>query len=157
MFRLLHRTISNCQLYHSCVSDPTVRVVQMFATIRCFVAFIFSQFPDRLRLFEVRGMQQIQGLRERWSCEQFGDFVCCELHEMDELGAGNVCSRFPQIFQESRSYLKILGAGKLIWRPFHFEDPQKLCATVQKFSRHDVLAPGIWLPLVYEMLRGSEV
>ena len=65
MFRLLHRTISNCQIYHSCVSDPTVRVAQMFATIRCFVAFTFFKFCDRLRLFEVRLMQQIQELRER--------------------------------------------------------------------------------------------
>ena len=34
--------------------------------------------------------------------------------EMDELGARNVCCGFPQIFQESRSYLKILGPRKLI-------------------------------------------
>jgi hypothetical protein len=71
---------------------------------------------------------------------------------MDKLETRNVCRRVPQVFQEPRSHLKILGAARLMWRMIHHDDPQILGATVQQFSRNGDLACGICAPLVYGML-----
>lgn len=154
MFWLLPRTIY-CQIYHFCVSDPTVRVVQMFPTIRCFVAFIFSQFCDRLRLFEVRVMQQIQGLRVRWSCEHFGGF--CMLWAALWLGwwkqgGGDGRAWGREMYAAGfHKFSKNLGATfKFLALESWYKDLSISC--------HGVLAPRICSPLVYEMLiRRSEV
>jgi len=46
-----------------------------------------------------------------------------------------------QIFQKSRSHLKILGARRVIWSKFHTEDPQILGVIVEK-----VVARATWYP-----------
>jgi len=43
--------------------------------------------------------------------------------------------RGPQIFQNSRNYLKIPIAGRVTRRKFHTEDPYVLVATAQYFTR----------------------
>ena len=58
-----------------------------------------------------------------------------------------VLRRGAQIFQKSRSFLKILGTWKVTWNKFHTEGPQILGAT-SKFSHHGNLVPGICAPLV---------
>jgi hypothetical protein len=58
-------------------------------------------------------------------------------------------NRGAQIFQKSRSQLKILVARIVTWSKFHTEDPQILGTTVKKISRHGDLASEIYAPLMH--------
>jgi hypothetical protein len=54
-----------------------------------------------------------------------------------------VYDRGAQIFQKSRSHLKILGARRVTWSKFRTEDPQILGATVQNLVARDFCTPGL--------------
>jgi hypothetical protein len=65
--------------------------------------------------------------------------------------------RDAQVFQNSRSHLKITGATDWATRTkFHTVGLQILKATV-RFSRHGDLAPGICLPLIHPYKYQSEI
>ena len=52
-----------------------------------------------------------------------------------------IISRDAQIFQNSRSHLKILDAGRVTWSKLHTHHPQTLGSTV-----HNLVAVAIWCP-----------
>jgi hypothetical protein len=55
-------------------------------------------------------------------------------------------SRGAQIFQKSRSHLKILGARRVMWSKFHNENPETLCATAENLCVTASWPPGVVHP-----------
>jgi hypothetical protein len=51
-----------------------------------------------------------------------------------------------QIFQKSRSYLKIPAAKRATWSMLHKEEPQTLCATTQNAVAQVTWHPGVVHP-----------
>ena len=58
------------------------------------------------------------------------------------------------IFNKSRSHLKILGSRKMTWSKHHTENPQIFWATAKKkrYSRHREHVPGICSLLMIKMI-----
>jgi hypothetical protein len=83
-----------------------------------------------------------------WTCLKIGSMESrLKVRDMSLPFVQNILQgRSAQIFQKSRSYLKILGARRVTWSKFHSEEPQILGAMVQNLVAWATWHQGFMYP-----------
>jgi hypothetical protein len=87
------------------------------------------QVPEEGHITHMQSVSPQQYTVQIWDCQFSRDVFMFSWRGL--LSFCTVWCRGPQIFQKSRSHLKIPGARTVAWSKFHTHDPQILGATIQ--------------------------